>query len=170
MGGKISHCGCEVLPEGKDIECIVIDRIEWREDEVVNGEKTPCFVAIFAQNPYTNLPMVLNMENKERLIKMAHISEYDLVTIKNLPVRLTAEPTRLKRLGLRISKLPPTIPKVEQPKPKIVLTQEDPAWNSCVEFVNAGNPIDRLLIRYDISEELQKLLLKPKENNGTEGV
>lgn len=169
MGGKITHCGVEILPNGKDIEYIVIDHIEWRETEVVNGEKTPCFVAIFAQNPYTRLPMVLNMENKTRLLKLTRVSEYDLLTIKNLPVRLTAENTRLNRLGLRISKLPPVVP-TQRPPEKQTLTPEHPDWAKCVQYVKDGNNVDGLLVRFNITEEVKTQIITEATANGTEGV
>jgi hypothetical protein len=64
VGGKLTHCGVEVLPGGKDIERIIIPRIEYKESEMINGRtENGVWVAHFAQNPYTTLPLILNADN-----------------------------------------------------------------------------------------------------------
>ena len=65
-GGNPSHAGIWILPEGNDIEHIVIDHIEYRTNEKINGVERDAFIAIFKKNPYTELPMVLNKLNKVR--------------------------------------------------------------------------------------------------------
>ena len=53
-GGKITHAGCEILPNGKDIEYIVISHIKFFEEHNVGGRKEEnVWVAYFAPNPYT---------------------------------------------------------------------------------------------------------------------
>jgi hypothetical protein len=161
MGGNLSHAGVGVLPNGNDIEYIIIDHIEWRVDEVVNGVKKDTFVAIFAKNPYTNLPFVLNKENKSRLLKAAKKGEWDLLEIKNFPVRLTHELTKLGE-GLRISKLPPKMPTTAtspaaplKPAPKPAITEDN--LPKAKEFLKTGT-MEALKGFYEVSEEMEKKL------------
>lgn len=113
VGGKLTHCGCEVLPGGKDIERIIIARIEYKESEMINGRaEKGVWVAHFAPNPYTDLPLILNATNRKRLYKMYPECDGYLARLENVPVRLTKERTRDvqdggETWGLRISKNPP---------------------------------------------------------------
>jgi len=170
LGGALSHSGVGILPNGNDIEYIIIDHIEWRIDELVNGVKKDTFVAFFAPNPYTTLPFVLNRDNKSRLLKAAKKGEWDLLDIKNFPVRLTHELTRLGE-GLRISKLPPKIPaatavtvtpiaKPAAPAPKPAITDEN--FDKAKKFLETGT-MDALKGFYEVSEEMEKKLLATPE-------
>lgn len=111
-GGKLTHAGVECLPDGKDIERIIIARIEYKESEMINGRtETGVWVAHFAPNPYTNLPMILNSTNRKRLVKQFPECDGYPARLENVPVRLTREKTRDvqdggETWGLRISKLP----------------------------------------------------------------
>lgn len=111
-GGKLTHCGVECLPEGKDIERIIIARIEYKESEMINGRtETGVWVAHFAPNPYTSLPMLLNATNRKRLVKQFPECDGYPARLENVPVRLTKEKTRDvqdggETWGLRISKIP----------------------------------------------------------------
>lgn len=122
IGGKLTHCGTECLPKGKDIERIVIARIEYKDSEVINGRKeSGVWIAHFAPNPYTSLPFVLNSTNRKRLAKMYPECEGYLARLQNVAVRLTKEETRDVQdggttWGLRISKLPPAEAAPEQPQ------------------------------------------------------
>jgi len=158
-GRNATHCGVEILIGGNDIEYIVIDHIEYRENEKINGTEKSAFVAIFKQNPYTNLPMVLNKVNKERLMKAARVGSFDLLTIKDFPVRLTYESTNVGD-GLRISKLPAKLPTAPQPKakPEIPATAVDKA----AEFLLTGT-IEKLRESYTISAEMEKLLIEKRD-------
>ena len=119
MGGKLTHCSVECLPNGKDIDRIIIARIEYKESEMVNGRtENGVWVAHFAQNPYTSLPMLLNATNRKRLVKQFPECDGYPARLTNVPVRLTKERTRDvqdggETWGLRISKLPAA---QEQPK------------------------------------------------------
>lgn len=111
-GGRLTHCGVECLPNGKDIERIIIARIEYKESEMINGRtETGVWVAHFAPNPYTSLPMLLNATNRKRLVKQFPECEGYPARLENVPVRLTKEKTRDvqdggETWGLRISKIP----------------------------------------------------------------
>lgn len=111
-GGKLTHCGVECLPEGKDIERIIIARIEYKESEMINGRtENGVWIAHFAPNPYTNLPMLLNATNRKRLVKQFPECDGYPARLENIAVRLTKERTRDvqdggETWGLRISKLP----------------------------------------------------------------
>jgi len=153
-GGKLTHSGVEILPNGKDIEYIVIERIEFKEKENVNGKEISAFLAYFAPNPYATLPMVLNTTNKKLLCKLAGKDEWHLEDIKDFPVRLTREETRQMGWGLRISKLPPTIPPV--------LNQQHPNWDKCVAFVKSGGKVNDMRSKYIISTEIENILKNGK--------
>lgn len=125
-GSKISHSGVEVLPEGKDIECIFIEKVEFKDVEEIAGRKeNGIWIATFAPNPYTKLPMVLNATNRKRLSKLAKTPYIN--QIRNFPVRLTQEECRDAQdggntWGLRISKLPANIA-MANPSPTKVSTK-----------------------------------------------
>ena len=127
MGGKLTHCGVEVLPGGNDIERIIIARIEYKESEMINGRmEKGVWVAYFAPNPYTDLPFILNATNRKRLFKMYPECDGYLARLENVAVRLTKEKTRDvqdggETWGLRISKLPPS----EGQKPSKKVIRED---------------------------------------------
>ena len=158
-GRNATHCGVDILIGGKDIEYIVIDHIEYREKEKINGAEKATFVAIFKPNQYTKLPMVLNKVNKERLLKLAKVGSFDLLSIKNLPVRLTYEPTPVGD-GLRISKLPakvPAQPAAPAPAKKPELTEDKVA--GAIEFLKTKS-MDELKGFYTVSEEMEKRLME----------
>ncbi len=121
-GGKLTHAGVECLPDGKDIERIIIARIEYKESEMINGRtETGVWVAHFAQNPYTNLPMILNATNRKRLVKQFPECDGYPARLENVPVRLTREKTRDvqdggETWGLRISKIPASAAPTTQKK------------------------------------------------------
>lgn len=128
-GGRLTHCGVECLPNGNDIERIIIARIEYKESEMINGrQETGVWLAHFAPNPYTNLPMLLNATNRKRLVKQFPECDGYPARLENIPVRLTKEKTRDvqdggETWGLRISKLPaadaPAQAKKEIPEDKV---------------------------------------------------
>lgn len=111
-GGKLTHCGVECLPDGKDIERIIIARIEYKETEMINGrQESGVWLAHFAPNPYTDLPMILNATNRKRLVKQFPECGGYPARLENVAVRLTKELTRDVQdggdtWGLRISKIP----------------------------------------------------------------
>lgn len=111
-GGRLTHCGVECLPNGADIERIVIERIEYKEREVINGRtEEGVWIAYFAPNPYTKLPFILNATNRKRLVKQFPECDGYPARLKNIAVRLTKERTRDvqdggETWGLRISKTP----------------------------------------------------------------
>ncbi len=153
-GGNPTHANVSILPNGKDIEYIVIDHIEKRVNEKVNGQIKNGFVAVFETNPYTTLGLWLNETNKKILIKKAGVKETEILKIKHLPVRLTYEDTKQFGWGLRISKLPPTIPPV--------LNQQHPNWDKCVAFVKSGGKVNDMRSKYIISAEIENILKNGK--------
>lgn len=176
MGGKLTHCGVECLPDGEDVPHIVIQRIVWKNQVSVGGNKQDGFEAIFAPNQYTKLPMWLNSTNKKRLAKLGG-TDY-LEDIKNLPVALTKELTRdpkdgkSKVWGLRISKNPAKTPVQPKPTPAktytpVPLTGEHENWDKCVGYMKGGGKIEELKKKYTISEEVESQL--KTEANGQSG-
>lgn len=119
-GGKLTHASCEMLPNGQDIGRIIIARIEFKDNESINGRmEAGVWLAHFAPNPYTTLPLVLNATNRKRIAKQFWDTPVEDGTpcegrinlLKNIPVRLTKEITRDvqdggQTYGLRISKIP----------------------------------------------------------------
>ena len=91
-GGKLTHCGVECLPNGADIERIVIERIEYKDSESIYGRiENGVWIAHFAPNPYTNLPFILNATNRKRLVKQFPECDGYPARLKNVAVRLTKE-------------------------------------------------------------------------------
>lgn len=120
-GSKATHAGCEILPEGKDIE-IVIASIDFKQTEKVAGRtETNVWVANFAPNPYTKLPMILNATNRKRLVKLFPECQGYLNQLVNVAVRLTKEvcrdPNGGQTEGLRVSTIPARQPQVAAPAP-----------------------------------------------------
>lgn len=130
VGGKLTHCGVECLPQGQDIPRIVIERIEYKETEAINGRtEYGVWIAHFAQNPYTSLPFILNATNRKRLIKQFPECDGYPARLKNIPVRLTKEKTRDvqdggETWGLRISKTPADPAPAAQPKQRKTITED----------------------------------------------
>lgn len=162
-GGRLTHAGCEMLPSGKDIEYIVIERIEFKDSENVGGRtEQNVWVAHFAKNEYTKLPMVLNATNRKRIAKLFPDVEGCINLLKNIPVRLTREKTRDvqdggETWGLRISRIPakkPAAPKKE------TLNEKHPNWGKCVEWLVKGNDLEALRGKYDITKEVEEALCK----------
>ena len=172
IGSKTTHAGVEVLPDGKDIEYIVIEKVELKAVEEIGGRREQnIWVATFAPNPYTKLPMVLNATNRKRLSKLAKTPYINLV--RNFPVRLTQEECRDAQdggttWGLRISKIPAaspkTMPQNQQPittqapsgaqKEKQELTAKHPDWAKAIDYIAGGATIEQLEVRYIISEKI----------------
>lgn len=149
----MTHCGVECLPQGQDIPRIVIERIEYKEKEMINGRSEEgVWVAHFAQNPYTNLPFILNATNRKRLIKQFPECDGYPARLKNIAVRLTKERCRDvqdggETWGLRISKLP-----AEGPAPKKVIT--DDKVGTIVDWAKKnGYTIDKVAEKYDFASE-----------------
>ncbi len=161
-GGKLTNAGCEMLPDGKDIDYIVIKSIEYKDEHTINGRKeSGVWVATFEQNPYTTLPMILNSTNRKRLSKMFGTDYID--TLTNIAVRLTKEKTRDPQeggetWGLRIHKDKPKAP-VTPKKP--VLTESHEKFNDCkAKVVSKEYTVEQLRAWFDISAEVEELLTK----------
>lgn len=159
-GGNPSHAGVFILPNGNNID-IVIDHIEWREKEEINGRVESKFIAVFKPNQYTNLPMVLNKVNKQRILKLAGKGSWDILDIKNLPVTLTWESTRVGD-GLRISPIPPRqkAPTTAPTPPQTLetLTTAHKNFSKCVDYLKSGGTIDNLRTKYTISSAMEETL------------
>lgn len=161
MGGKLTHCGVEVLPGGKDIERIIIARIEYKESEMINGRKEEgVWVAHFAPNPYTTLPLILNATNRKRLYKMYPDCDGYLARLENVAVRLTKEKTRDvqdggETWGLRISKTPPAPESAQAPKaaPAKKVIQEDQVKVIVDWALQKGLTIDQVAQTYDFASD-----------------
>ena len=162
MVGTPTHAGVFILPDGEDIEYIVIDHLEKRKDEVVMGVKKDCVVAYFKPNPYTNLGLIMNVTNSDRLCKHAKKTGWQLLEIRDIAVRLTFEPSS-KGDGLRISKLPAKQPAAPQPKAKPELTADK--FDAAVAFLQKpGSTIEKLRESYSISAEMEKKLMEKCED------
>lgn len=155
MGGKLTHVGVECLPGGNDIPRIVIERIEYKEKEMINGRtENGVWIAHFAQNPYTDLPFILNVTNRKRLVKQFPECEGYLARLKNVAVRLTKERCRDvqdggETWGLRISKLPPEEPAVAEKKS----IREDQVEAIVNWARKKGYGIDRIAETYDFDSD-----------------
>lgn len=155
VGGKLTYCGVECLPEGKDIPRIIIERIEYKEKESINGRvEEGVWIAHFAANPYTKLPFILNATNRKRLIKQFPQCDGYPARLKNIAVRLTKERCRDvqdggETWGLRISKEPAS----EGAAPaKKVIAEENVA--AIVGWAKKnGYGIDAIAAKYDFASD-----------------
>ena len=185
-GGKLTHCGCECLPGGRDIQYIVIERIEYKETEEIGGRREHnIWIAHLAPKPYTKLPMVLNATNRKRLAKLYPDCNGYINLLKNIPVRLTKEKCRDAQdggetWGLRISKMRPTAPQQgaaeirqqyqqgiaptpapapAQAKQTLELT-DDAMVSQAITYLKNGGDIENIKKKYNLSAETEKELLK----------
>lgn len=160
-GGKLTHCGVECLPEGKDIERIIIARIEYKESEMINGRtENGVWIAHFAPNPYTSLPMLLNATNRKRLVKQFPECDGYPARLENIAVRLTKERTRDvqdggETWGLRISKLPAS-PEQAPAKAQRKVIQENQVQTIVDWAKKNGKSIDDIASIYDFASETVK--------------
>lgn len=156
-GGKLTHCGVECLPNGADIERIVIERIEYKDKESINGRvEEGVWIAHFAPNPYTSLPFILNATNRKRLVKQFPECDGYPARLKNVAVRLTKERCRDvqdggETWGLRISKIPAS------PAPASVKKSVTPdKVGVVVEWARRnGKTLEDIKEMYDMSKEVE---------------
>ena len=157
-GGNITHAGIEVLPAGKDIEYIVLESIEFKESEQINGRKQAgVWIGHFAKNQYTSLPWVINSTNRRRLAKLFPECEGYLARLHNVAIRLTKEKTRDPQeggecWGLRVSLIPAKQP--EAPKRKSI--QENQVQTIVDWAKKNGKTIDDIAALYDFDSETVK--------------
>lgn len=157
-GGKLTHCGVECLPNGRDIERIIIARIEYKESEMINGRtENGVWVAHFAPNPYTSLPMLLNATNRKRLVKQFPECDGYPARLENIPVRLTKEKTRDvqdggETWGLRISKIPASPEAAPQQAQRKVIT-EDKIQVTVDWAKKNGKTLDDIAAMYDFESD-----------------
>lgn len=157
-GGTISHAGIEVLPAGKDIEYIVLESIEFKESEQINGRKQAgVWIGHFAKNPYTSLPWVINSTNRRRLAKLFPECEGYLARLHNVAIRLTKEKTRDPQeggecWGLRVSLIPAKQP--EAPAKKAI---QESQIQTIVDWAKKnGYGIAQIAEKYDFSSDAVK--------------
>ena len=163
-GGKLTHCGVECLPDGKDIERIIIARIEYKESEMINGRtENGVWVAHFAPNPYTDLPFILNATNRKRLVKQFPECDGYPARLENIAVRLTKEKTRDvqdggETWGLRISKIP-AAPEAAPAKKKVITADK---VQVIVDWAKKERlDIDGIAKKYDFeSDEVRQEIIK----------
>lgn len=169
-GSKATHAGCEILPEGKDIE-IVIASIDFKQTEKVAGRtETNVWVAHFAANPYTQLPMILNATNRKRLVKLFPECQGYLNQLENVAVRLTKEvcrdPNGGQTEGLRVSMIPARQPQVSQPAPAAPAPKAEKKTLTAdsVETIVAwmkekGKTIEDVKNAYIVPEEIENAII-----------
>lgn len=152
-GGNITHAGIEVLPSGKDIEYIVLESIEFKERERINGRNQDgVWIGHFAPNPYTSLPWVINSTNRRRLAKLFPECEGYLARLRNVAIRLTKEKTRDPQdggecWGLRVSLIPAK--KTDAPAKKVI---QESQVSAVVDWARKnGLNIDNIAEKYDFA-------------------
>lgn len=156
VGGKLTHCGVECLPQGQDIPRIVIERIEYKDKESINGRvEEGVWIAHFAPNPYTKLPFILNSTNRKRLVKQFPECEGYPARLKNVAVRLTKERCRDvqdggETWGLRISKMPAA--EESAPAQKKVITEDK--IQAVVDWAKKGGlSLEKVAEKYDFEND-----------------
>lgn len=160
-GGNITHAGIEVLPSGKDIEYIVLESIEFKESEQINGRKQAgVWIGHFAPNPYTALPWVINSTNRRRLAKLFPECEGYLARLHNVAVRLTKEKTRDPQdggdcWGLRVSLIPAKQPEAQAPAKKKSIQESQ--VQTIVDWAKKnGYTVDQVAEKYDFASDAVK--------------
>lgn len=160
VGGKLTHCGVECLPQGQDIPRIVIERIEYKDKESINGRvEEGVWIAHFAPNPYTKLPLILNSTNRKRLIKQFPECDGYPARLKNIAVRLTKERCRDvqdggETWGLRISKLPAAEETAQALAKKAI---QESQVQTIVDWAKKnGLTIDQIAEKYDFASDAVK--------------
>ena len=156
-GGRLTHCGVECLPQGQDIPRIIIERIEYKDKESINGRvEEGVWIAHFAKNPYTDLPFILNATNRKRLVKQFPECEGYPARLKNIPVRLTKEKCRDvqdggETWGLRISKTPAAESPDAAPAKKVIHENQ---IQVIVDWARGkGYGIDQIAAQYDFESD-----------------
>lgn len=163
-GGKLTHAGCEMLPGGNDIPRIIIERVEFKDRESIGGRmEQGVWVATFAPNPYTKLPMVLNATNRRRLAKLFPEVDGCINLLKNVAVRMTREKTRDvqdggETWGLRISKIPAAPEEAPKKKEKKELT-EDKVDAIVAWALEKGKTIEDIKAAYTMSEVVENAII-----------
>lgn len=157
-GGNITHAGIEVLPAGKDIEYIVLESIEFKESEQINGRKQAgVWIGHFAKNPYTSLPWVINSTNRRRLAKLFPECEGYLARLHNVAIRLTKEKTRDPQeggecWGLRVSLIP-----AKQPAAPAKKAIQENQVQAIVDWAKKnGYGIEQIAEKYDFASDAVK--------------
>ena len=166
--GKLSHIGCECLPNGKDVQ-VTIERISFIDNEVINGDKQAAWVCYFKPNGYFKLPMVLNATNRKRLAKLSGTPYLETVT--GLTVTLTQEMDKAigggRDWALRISNIkPPQVKQEPTPAPvaKIALSITSANYLALVKWLGEeGHSLAGLLSKYEPDNECLAELKKIKE-------
>lgn len=164
VGGKLTHCGVECLPQGQDIPRIVIERIEYKDKESINGRvEEGVWIAHFAPNPYTKLPLILNATNRKRLIKQFPECDGYPARLKNIAVRLTKERCRDvqdggETWGLRISKMPAADAPAAQPAQKKSI-QENQVQTIVDWAKKNGYGIEQIAEKYNFASDAVRLAI-----------
>lgn len=163
QGGRLTHCGCEMLVGGKDIESITVDHIEYKEKESIGGRtEEGVWVLYFEPNPYTKLPMVLNATNRKRLVKLFPDCEGYIARLKHFNIRLTRERCRDvqdggETWGLRISKIRPEQPKAPSASAKKEITEDK--IGKVVEWaLKNGKTVADIEEKYTMSESVKQAI------------
>lgn len=143
--------GTYILPNDQPISA-VITKVEWKMIKVMGQNKKQA-IATFAPNPHFDKPMLLNVTNMKRLERLTE-SKYIEDWI-NVPVTLQREmdktPTGGQDWALRVSVIKPKVnAQGKATKPK--LTPESPNWADIIKWVQAGNAIDAVTKKYEVSE------------------
>lgn len=169
-GGKLTHIGCEVLPNMKPID-VVIESVRFKSQESVGGQRQDGFEAKIKG---FDLPLWLNATNKKRLRKFARQmgasledAEYIEKHINNLTVTLQAEeckdPTDIgqKTVGLRIS---PVLPKqAGVVGKKKILDLKSPNYNEWASWLEReGSTLAFVTGKFEVTPEALAELKKIK--------
>ena len=159
-----NYIGTYVLPDDKPID-VVITRVEWKNTKVMGQEKKAS-IAYFAPNKYFDKPMLLNVTNMKRLERITgskYIEDWVNVSI-TLQREMDKTPTGQRDWALRIA---PIAPKTAGTT-KIKLEPTSGNWNSIVDWVQKGNPIEKGWEKYDVSDEDKEKL--KNESNAESGI
>lgn len=159
-GGQIAHAGCEILEGGRDTD-FIIDHIEFKDHEKINGRtENGVWLMYLTRNGKSELPLVLNVTNRKRLLKLFPECEGFPARIKNKPVTMTKELTRDpngggQTYGIRVSPVPAKMP---APAEKIKCGED--MIDTVVAWAKEnGKAIDDLVVIYEMTETVKNAII-----------
>lgn len=144
---------CDI--EGADLNLTIVN-VTQEMCKLSTGDQL-CNLAHFKEPNFK--PMILNVTNSKVVMKFARNSP-NIEDWKNIPVSIFVDQkVRLGRdivEGLRIRPVQPR--PAGTPIQRPVLSSDSPNWKQIVDWLKAGNKIEAVMAKYDVSEgDLEKL-------------
>lgn len=148
-----NYLGSYSLKNGKDV-VLTISKTQQEMVKGTNGQSEQCFVAYFVERADWIKPMILNKTNCKVISQLytPYIEDWSGVKVQIGIAQVSAFGDTVDALRIR-KKIPVT------KKPELLPDTED--WANAVHhMLNEGVTLERVLVRYEISENNQNKLLE----------